>query len=166
MSNTSFIYNGKVQKPQIQTIKGAAAAEGTDYTSEWSEKSSKNVGSYRLTITGKGDYTEYFEAGTVPTDYCDVHELAYVCSVTGLLANGYCPGYYQACIIRPDDIKGGPARGYTLDSNYAFPYGYCTYHTGVPVVEETDEGTGLEDNGYDAGGPEPPMDNFNFEEDW
>ena len=57
VSNTSFIYNGKVQKPQIQTIKGAAAAEGTDYTSEWSEKSSKNVGSYRLTITGKGDYT-------------------------------------------------------------------------------------------------------------
>ena len=109
--------------------------------------------------TGKGEYTEYFEAGTVPTDYCEVHETAYVCQVTGLLATGYCPAYYQTCIIRPDDIKGGPARGYTIDSNFAYPYAYCSYHDGTTVTIE-----GNEEEGGGPGGN--AADDFNFEEDW
>ena len=91
--------------------------------------------------TGNGTYVEYFEAGTVPSDYCDVHVSAYLCSETGLLANEYCPGYYAVCIIRPDDIKGGPPRGYTWDSNYAYPGVYCDLHDAsyVPDDDEEDE---------------------------
>lgn len=111
--------------------------------------------------TGKGMYTEYFEEGTVPTDYCDVHVSAYVCSETGLLASAYCPGYYQICIKRPDDIKGGPAKGITADSLYAYPGAYCMIHTAANqggTAPATDTGgtdmynTGGDDyNMYDYG---------------
>ena len=98
--------------------------------------------------TGKGTYMEYFEEGTVPTDYCDVHLSAYICSVSGLLANEYCPGYYQVCILRPDDIKGGPPRGYTYDSNFAYPGIYCDLHNAATAAgageTEEDEGEGEE----------------------
>ena len=91
--------------------------------------------------TGKSTYMEYFEEGTVPTDYCDVHLSAYLCSATGLLANEYCPGYYQVCIMRPDDIKGGPPRGYTIDSNFVYPGVYCTLHNAQTAAGggDTDE---------------------------
>jgi len=57
LSKTAFTYNAKVQKPAIKTIKGLTLKEGTDYTAAWSNASSKNVGTYTVTITGKGGYT-------------------------------------------------------------------------------------------------------------
>ena len=54
LSAASFAYNGKVRKPSIKTISGKALKSGTDYTVKWSNTSSKNVGSYTVTITGKG----------------------------------------------------------------------------------------------------------------
>jgi len=57
LSKTSFTYNGKVQKPTIKTIKGMKLKEGTDYTAKWSNASSKKVGTYTVTVTGKGIYT-------------------------------------------------------------------------------------------------------------
>ena len=57
LSATAFAYNGKVRKPSIKTIGGNALKSGTDYTAKWSNKSSKNVGTYTVTITGKGNYT-------------------------------------------------------------------------------------------------------------
>lgn len=57
LSKTAFTYNGKVQKPSIKTVDGKRLKSGTDYTVKWSNPSSKNVGSYTLTITGKGNYT-------------------------------------------------------------------------------------------------------------
>ena len=57
LSAASFTYNTKVQKPTIKTIKGLTLKEGTDYTAAWSNASSKNAGTYTVTITGKGNYT-------------------------------------------------------------------------------------------------------------
>ena len=57
LSASSFAYNGKVRKPAIKTIGGKKLKAGTDYTFKWSNASSKNVGSYTITITGKGNYT-------------------------------------------------------------------------------------------------------------
>ena len=56
LSNSSYTYNGKVQRPTIKTISGKELKEGTDYDVKWSNKSSKNAGSYTVTVTGKGDY--------------------------------------------------------------------------------------------------------------
>ena len=57
LSASAFSYNGKVRKPTIKTIGGKTLKAGTDYTVKWSNSSSKNVGSYKVTITGKGSYT-------------------------------------------------------------------------------------------------------------
>ena len=56
LSASAFTYNGKAQKPAVKTIGGKALKAGTDYTVSWSNASSKNVGAYTVTITGKGVY--------------------------------------------------------------------------------------------------------------
>ena len=57
LSASSFAYNRKVRKPAIKTVGGKTLKAGTDYTIKWSNASSKNVGSYTVTITGIGNYT-------------------------------------------------------------------------------------------------------------
>ncbi len=57
LSKKAFRYNGKVRKPSIKTIGGKSLKAGTDYTVKWSNAKSKNVGSYTLTIIGKGKYS-------------------------------------------------------------------------------------------------------------
>ena len=56
LSKTTFTYNGKVQKPSIKTTQ--SMKEGRDYTVEWSNPSSRNAGTYMVTIEGKGNYVE------------------------------------------------------------------------------------------------------------
>ena len=56
LSKTVFTYNGKVQKPSIETVNGLTLQEGTDYTAEWSDPSSRNAGTYTVTVTGQGSY--------------------------------------------------------------------------------------------------------------
>ena len=70
LSQSVFTYNGKVQKPSIITVKGLKLREGTDYTAEWSDLSSKTVGTYTVTITGKGNYsrTTTAEYKIIPKD--------------------------------------------------------------------------------------------------
>ncbi|MCI6305211.1 MAG: MBG domain-containing protein [Subdoligranulum sp.] len=51
-SSAEFTYNGEVQKPELQT---SLTAE--DYSAVYSDESSKIVGSYTVTVTGKGNYT-------------------------------------------------------------------------------------------------------------
>ena len=57
LSANAYTYNGKVQKPSIKTVGGKTLKSGTDYSVKWSNASSKDVGSYTITITGKGNYT-------------------------------------------------------------------------------------------------------------
>ena len=56
LSSTSFTYNGKVQKPTVKLVDGKALVEGDDYTVAYSNESSKVVGKYTVTVTGKGNY--------------------------------------------------------------------------------------------------------------
>lgn len=56
LSATSYVYNGKVRKPSVSTT-GKALVVNRDYTVKWSNASSKGVGTYTVTITGKGNYT-------------------------------------------------------------------------------------------------------------
>ena len=54
LKNASYTYNGKVQVPVIKTVGGYILQEGLDYTAKWSNKSSKNAGVYKVTLTGTG----------------------------------------------------------------------------------------------------------------
>jgi hypothetical protein len=56
LSKTSGVYTGKTQKGAVKSVvlDGKTLTKGTDYTV--SAKSGKKVGSYTVTVTGKGDY--------------------------------------------------------------------------------------------------------------
>ncbi|MGN0654667.1 MAG: leucine-rich repeat protein [Oscillospiraceae bacterium] len=58
LSKSSFTYNGKVQKPTL-TVKDSKGDKISSkyYTATWSNTSSKNVGTYKVTIKFKGNYT-------------------------------------------------------------------------------------------------------------
>lgn len=57
LSQTEFTYTGSEQMPTV------SVAEGTDYTVQYPEAST-NAGSYKVTVTGQGNYT-----GTVELSY-------------------------------------------------------------------------------------------------
>ena len=74
-------------------------------------------------------YTEYFEKGTEPTEYCDHHYLGYVCTQSHMFANSECPQYGGVFII-------GAGAG-SADEPYgvnATTFGqYCPIHGGTPM---------------------------------
>lgn len=53
---TEFTYNGSEQKPTVLVADGSNLAKDTDYTVTYPE-ASINAGSYKVTVTGKGNYT-------------------------------------------------------------------------------------------------------------
>lgn len=63
LNQTEFTYNGEAQKPTVSVAEGRNLAEGTDYTVTYPDAST-NAGSYKVTVTGKGNYT-----GTVELSY-------------------------------------------------------------------------------------------------
>lgn len=58
---------------------------------------------------GSQVYTEYFASGTAPTEICDHHVSATICTVSGKLANEYCPDSTKATSIYI--IGGSPDSG-------------------------------------------------------
>ncbi len=83
--------------------------------------------------------TEYFAAGTVPTEYCDHHVSATICTASGMLANEFCP---------PENRQGGVyivgGSPDTEDDPYLLSdslsqENYCTVHTAVSVIPEIPE---------------------------
>lgn len=77
--------------------------------------------------------TEYFANGTVPTEECDVHVKAIICSKSGQLVSRYCPNYNQIAAIYM--IPPKTASPYSADSPYFLPVGLtnhtCEYHTSI-----------------------------------
>ncbi len=72
---------------------------------------------------GNAVYTEYFAAGTVPTEVCDKHVRVTVCETTGLLPARSCPKATVIRIALPSDTTGS-----TDDSPFAMPSQECTGH--------------------------------------
>lgn len=60
---TEFAYNGSEQKPTVLVTDGCKLAKDTDYTVTYPDAST-NAGSYKVTVTGQGNYT-----GTVELSY-------------------------------------------------------------------------------------------------
>ncbi|MCD7862954.1 MAG: transglycosylase domain-containing protein [Lachnospiraceae bacterium] len=129
----------------------------------------------KLPIAGVCDgcvTTEYFAAGTEPTEYCDVHWVGWICNETGLPATDYCPNAtYGICEVLPlqDESlwEGLEAAGSSIGGEVTYcyhtydymmaTYGYAEIlHTNASaaaadtstVTEETTETT---DTGQDDG---------------
>lgn len=70
--------------------------------------------------------TELFAKGSVPTEYCDTHVRANICTMSGSIAGENCPFVQQSSqvfIVRPDssyvkNSNGGRHAGHTADSAY------------------------------------------------
>lgn len=60
--------------------------------------------------------TEYFANGTVPTEYCDHHVSATICTASGMLASEYCPEMFRQTSVY---ISGGSAD--SEDGPYLLP---------------------------------------------
>ena len=80
----------------------------------------------------RGDmtYTEYFVAGTVPSEYCDCHVKVDICDDTGLLANEYCPHKTSKVFITRKDWETNTAWQSAKDAEYMLTIkDTCSTHT-------------------------------------
>ena len=72
-------------------------------------------------------HEEYFEIGTVPTEYCNHHISLKICTKSGQVASAYCPDYM--CIQKVFIIGGDPL---SADGPYLAPEGFeddvCSIH--------------------------------------
>lgn len=75
---------------------------------------------------GSAVYTEYFAKGTVPTEMCDHHVRATICSVSGGAATEYCPE--SARISKTFMTIPAEEKGDTDDTHFVLPEP-CTVHT-------------------------------------
>ncbi len=74
--------------------------------------------------------TEYFERGTVPTEYCDTHVKVSIDVENNKVANEYCPQENLkeiVCIVKPDDMNYDD---WTYDTEVFVPRETCDIHTG------------------------------------
>lgn len=56
LSKSSFTYNGKVQRPTVSVKDSQGKViEKSNYTISWSNKSTKNAGTYKVKVTFKGN---------------------------------------------------------------------------------------------------------------
>lgn len=72
--------------------------------------------------------TEYFERGTVPTEYCDTHVKVNIDVENNKVANEYCPQENLkeiVCIVKPDDMS---YEDWTYDTEYFVPRESCDIH--------------------------------------
>ncbi|MCI8484687.1 MAG: PBP1A family penicillin-binding protein [Lachnospiraceae bacterium] len=83
--------------------------------------------------------TEFFAAGTVPTEYCDHHVSATICTVSGMLANEFCPEENRQAGIYivggSPDTEDGP---YLLSDSLS-QENYCTVHNAASMIPEIPE---------------------------
>ncbi|SDB42914.1 penicillin-binding protein 1A [Pseudobutyrivibrio sp. YE44] len=98
-------------------------------------------------------YTEYFEEGTQPTEYCDHHYLGSVCTQSHMFANSTCP-YYSGVFI----IGAGPG---SQDEPYGVDAGkfgqYCPLHPGEPLPNSGSFG------GSASGNTQPSTDDIQIQ---
>ena len=83
-------------------------------------------------------YTEYFEEGTEPTEYCDKHYLGTVCTQSHMFANSTCPNYGGVFIV--DGAPGSADEPFSVN---AATFGqYCPLHPGEPLPNSGQIGGG------------------------
>ncbi len=104
--------------------------------------------------------TEYFAPGTAPTEYCDHHVRATICTASGMLANEFCPEETKQSGVY---IAGG---SYDTDDG---PYlltgavsgeNYCNVHSAetlVPEVPPIQEGLEGPDGSVAGDQPQPDV---------
>ena len=96
--NTSFAYNGEIQKPSITVYDGVGnLTEDTHYTISYSNSSSKDVGTYTMTFTAKDE-----------TNYTGSKEITYSINSAGFAITAIGNQTYTGAAITPTvEVKDG-----------------------------------------------------------
>jgi hypothetical protein len=96
--NTSFPYNGEIQKPTITVHDGGGyLTEGTHYTVTYSNGNSKDVGTYTMTFTAKDG-----------TNYSGSKEITYSITSAGFAITAIADQTYTGAEIKPTvEVKDG-----------------------------------------------------------
>lgn len=81
--------------------------------------------------------TEYFATGTVPTEVCDHHVSATICTSSGLLAGPYCPDSTKQTSVYIVGGSAGSADGPYLLTD-ALANSICNVHTGAATTTTPD----------------------------
>lgn len=84
-------------------------------------------------IGGNTVKVEYFAKGTEPTEKCDVHVKATICTESSALATEYCPADKLKEAVFLDKTE----TGVTNDTPYILPNEKCTIHTGYDYEDES-----------------------------
>jgi penicillin-binding protein 1A len=79
-----------------------------------------------------GDTTkvEYFAKGTVPTEKCDIHVKATICTESKALATENCPTVEEAVYLNKTET------GVTADTPFLYPTNSCTIHKNAVPTEQ------------------------------
>lgn len=114
--------------------------------------------------------TEYFAAGTQPTEYCNVHKKITFCKDSEMLSNEFCPPesvYSKVGIVRPEPYSGSEN---IADKQYEIPAGalngsVCNIHnsegTSETETETTEETTENQDLPSQQTSSAPPSNDEN-----
>ena len=110
--NTSFPYNGEIQKPTITVHDGGGyLTEGTHYTVTYSNGNSKDVGTYTMTFTAKDG-----------TNYSGSKEITYSITSAGFDITAIANQTYTGAEITPAvEVKDG-TNVLTLHTHYEVVY--------------------------------------------
>lgn len=107
--------------------------------------------------------TEIFATGTVPNEYCDMHETVEICAETGLLATEFCPETITRSFVGGDGQYDSSDEGGWR--NHA-PTETCDVHTDSSWLDDLldtlfppdDEDDEDDSNGNNGGETPPPSD--------
>jgi penicillin-binding protein 1A len=83
-------------------------------------------------LGGNTTRVEYFAKGSEPTEKCDLHVKASICTDSSLLATEYCPihSHKEAVYLNKTEI------GTTSDTPYVLPKDVCNVHSGFYYEDE------------------------------
>ena len=74
---------------------------------------------------GNKAYSEYFRTGTVPSDYCDVHQRIAICNITGKRASENCKDISEKVFITRRDMETNKNWQTAADAKYMPPIEIC-----------------------------------------
>ncbi len=139
-SQTDKTYQRKIWKKIMEQIHIQKNLEKKSFTVPESVVTAKIcTKSGKLAVDGVcdhylgGDTTriEYFAKGTQPTEKCDIHVKATVCTESHSLATEYCPTVEEAVFLNKTETS------VTDDTPYIYPSDSCSIHkNGTPIITE------------------------------
>ncbi|MCI8393255.1 MAG: penicillin-binding protein [Clostridia bacterium] len=94
---------------------------------------------------GNKAYSEYFKTGTVPTEYCSIHQKVAICKITGKRAGENCKEKEERVFITREDMENTNWQS-AADAKYMPPADVCTECKLAPTPTPTSDPNSVGNN--------------------